>query len=208
MKILLLNVSYEPLRLLSLDEAICKVYSNEVFIEGEDLFSVAGGINRNGNRSNIVLSHVIRNKTYDKSSNAPVPFDRRLLFLIDSYSCSYCNRSGKNANLTHDHIIPKAVLNHKDLRGKVPASKRHLLNKSFINGWGNATTSCKKCNNKKGASLNGVFDKFNQENAESKRTPNMADVIYLKSTQDQRDIFGDFVKPFLKVSKSAAQYSC
>jgi len=194
MKILLLNVSYAPLELISLEEAICKVYSGEVFLEGDSKFCVAGGTNVHGERSHVVLSPVVRNKTYDKRPAYNIPFSRRILFMRDKNTCVYCGRTIPKG-LTRDHVIPKAALYHPDVRNRVPQSKRHLVNPSYIHGWGNSVTSCKRCNREKGHSIPDI------KHIKERKTPCLADMIYLGLNREQKKIFTNFITPFLKVMK-------
>jgi 5-methylcytosine-specific restriction endonuclease McrA len=62
-----------------------------------------------------------------------VKFSRHNMYLRDLYQCQYCGDTFPNAELTIDHVIPRAS------GGKT--------------SWDNAVTACKPCNHKKGSKL-------------------------------------------------------
>ena len=123
--VLLLNASFEPLRVVSLFRAVCMVVEDRAEIvkdvEGKQIRS-----------QHITLPHpsVVRLKHYVK-----VPFkarpsiNTRTVLARDQHSCAYC---GNQAN-TIDHIVPRS-------RGG-----RHE--------WMNVIAACTQCNSKKADSL-------------------------------------------------------
>ena len=113
-------LSYYPLSLWSWQTAIKAVFLNRVNIVSEYERMV---------RSPSVampLPSVIALKEYIKPATWPA-FTRFNLFLRDRFRCQYC---GDEADLTFDHVLPRA------LGGRTT--------------WTNVTTACAPCNLRKG----------------------------------------------------------
>lgn len=120
-RVLLLNASYEPIRIVSLFRAVCLVLDEKAdIIEAQE-----GAISSPS--VTIDKPSVIRLRAYVKIpyGKKKLPVTRHTVLARDAYKCGYC---GKKAN-TVDHIFPKA------LGGQ--------------NVWKNVTAACAKCNNKK-----------------------------------------------------------
>jgi len=101
------------------------------FLEKEKTKDYSGLLNSPTKR--VFAPQVIQIQT-DHVTNATfksVKFSRKNVFQRDNYTCQYCKKKFLKAELTQDHIIPKS------LGGKTE--------------WTNITTSCKKCNTKKGS---------------------------------------------------------
>jgi 5-methylcytosine-specific restriction endonuclease McrA len=132
MNCLLLNSNYEPISILPLSiinwqHAIKLMFLDRITVLEEYEDHVA--------RSASLTIHypaVAVTKNYFNNKKG-VRFSRANLYLRDLYQCQYCGDTFDNAELTIDHMIPKAS------GGKV--------------NWENAVTACKPCNHKKGTKL-------------------------------------------------------
>lgn len=122
--VLLLNASYEPLRVLGLARAVCLVLAEkaEVITAGEEPVRSAS--------FEMPTPKVIRLRYYVKIPyRAKVALNRKSLMARDNSTCQYCGKAGN----TIDHITPRA-------RGG-----RHE--------WTNVVCACGPCNQKKGHRL-------------------------------------------------------
>ncbi|RME61681.1 MAG: HNH endonuclease [Candidatus Dadabacteria bacterium] len=121
---LLLNASYEPLRVVSWKKAVTLVIMGKVEIIGAyDYFIRSVSLK-------IPAPAVVRLCRYVHVRPQSPPLTRKNLLLRDNYSCQYCNKTLLSSEATIDHVIPRS------LGGK------------YI--WENVVVSCKKCNKKKG----------------------------------------------------------
>lgn len=121
-RVLVLNVSYEPLHVTSAKRAITLVQYGvaEVVQESDDIVRSPSTV--------IAVPSVIRLRRYIRRPRVhPVPFNRRNVLRRDTFTCQYC---GSHADLTLDHVMPRS-------RGG-----RH--------NWDNVITACRVCNQRKG----------------------------------------------------------
>ena len=125
MRALLLNSTYEPLKVVGWQKAILLWFQDKVeVIEHHDVF--ARSVN---NRFRI--PSVIRLKTYIQvRPRSFVQFSRENIFLRDNHTCQYCGIKLPPAQLTMDHVIP--------------------LSRGGKKNWQNIVTSCRDCNHQKG----------------------------------------------------------
>lgn len=96
-RVLLLNVSYEPLNICSWRRAVVLIMKGK-----------AEQIEHNGKLINnkIPFPSVIRLLTFIRVPYKETPLTRRNVLHRDDYTCQYC---GKTSNsLTVDHIIPRS----------------------------------------------------------------------------------------------------
>ncbi len=118
--VLVLNVTFEPLAVVSTRRAICLVLADKV-----ELLHATGGLFRS-ERLSVDEPSVIRLARYVK---VPYPRhrapNRRGVFARDGHRCQYCAASAE----TVDHIVPRS-------RGG-----RH--------SWDNVVASCRRCNARK-----------------------------------------------------------
>jgi 5-methylcytosine-specific restriction endonuclease McrA len=117
---LLLNATYEPLRVIPVTRAIVLVLAQkaEVITESQDAF--------HSERKTIPVPSVIRLRHFvEIPYMARVKLTKTALIKRDNGLCGYCGRLGENI----DHIMPKS-------RGG-----KHR--------WENVVVSCKPCNSKK-----------------------------------------------------------
>lgn len=123
-QVLLLNITYEPLKIINWKRAITLLLLNKVEVleeYGREIRSVS---------FTIKLPSVIRLLKMVKRPNDDVKFSRQNIYARDKYRCQYCGKRFCSEELTYDHVIPKAR------GGKTE--------------WTNIVTCCVKCNRKKG----------------------------------------------------------
>lgn len=122
--VLLLNASYEPLKIVNWKRAINLYFSNKVeIVETYDL------VVRSVNLS-IYLPSVVRLLYMAKQFRRSVPLTRINILARDSYRCQYCFQKLTLSNATIDHVIPKS-------RGGMAT-------------WDNLVACCIECNKRKG----------------------------------------------------------
>jgi 5-methylcytosine-specific restriction endonuclease McrA len=123
-QVLLLNISYEPLKVINWKKAITMICLGKVeVIEAytKEVHSVTFSIK---------LPAVVRLLNMVKRNNNPVKFSRQNIYARDLNKCQYCGEHLSNECLTYDHVLPKSR------GGKTE--------------WENIVTCCIKCNRKKG----------------------------------------------------------
>ncbi len=121
-------LSYLPLSIWSWQEALKAKYQDRVHIVAEYDRTVRSP------SQTIPLPSVISLKAYVPMNRTPA-FTRFNVFLRDHFRCQYCRTKGQAADLTFDHVVPKA--------------------KGGRTSWDNIVTACQRCNLKKGAKLLG-----------------------------------------------------
>ena len=126
-QVLLLNITYEPLRIINWKKAIIMLTLGKVEVLEEysrDVRSVSFSIK---------LPSVIRLLRLVKKPKTPVKFSRQNIYIRDNYRCQYCGRELPPDKLTWDHVIPRAR------GGKAE--------------WENIVTCCMECNRRKGGKI-------------------------------------------------------
>jgi 5-methylcytosine-specific restriction endonuclease McrA len=123
---LLLNASYEPLKVVHWQKAItlwCQGKVEIISVYDREIHSVSISFR---------LPSVIRLLRYVRIKRRfdYVPFSRANIYARDNYSCQYCGDTLPAGDLTFDHVIPVAQGGRKD--------------------WENIVTCCVTCNRKKG----------------------------------------------------------
>ncbi len=123
---LLLNASYEPLRIVHWQKAItlwCQGKVEVISVYDREVHAVSFTIR---------LPSVIRLLRYVriKCRLDHVPFSRANIYARDDYTCQYCGEPFPIGELTFDHVVPVAQGGRKD--------------------WENIVTCCITCNRKKG----------------------------------------------------------
>jgi len=123
---LLLNASYEPLKIVHWQKAITLRCQGKVEVIAEydrEVRSVSISFR---------LPSVIRLLRYIKMKRRfdYVPFSRANIYARDDHSCQYCGESFPTTELTFDHVTPVAQGGRKD--------------------WENIVTCCVTCNRRKG----------------------------------------------------------
>jgi 5-methylcytosine-specific restriction endonuclease McrA len=123
---LLLNHSYEPLRIVSWQRGVQLLFQKkaEVIEESELVIrSVSITMKLPAVLRMLYYIPLIRKKTL-------VRFSRINVFIRDKHICQYCGKYFSRSQLTLDHVIPIVQGGNKS--------------------WENIVTACKKCNQKKG----------------------------------------------------------
>lgn len=123
-KTLLLNSTYEALRVISWQRAVILWFEEKVEIVKEyddfELSSVS---------MTMKCPAVVRLYEYVSSKKHRVKFSRINVFARDKYKCQYCGSSPGTSQLTYDHVTPRS-------RGGKTV-------------WDNIVTCCVPCNSKK-----------------------------------------------------------
>ena len=126
---LVLNASYEPLRVVSWQKAITLLFKGKVEVLAHYDREIRGVTVRVKQPSVLrLLRHVHLKRAY-----AEVPFTRPNVYARDDHQCQYCGRRFTPAQLTFDHVVPVARGGRKD--------------------WNNIVTCCIPCNRRKGDQL-------------------------------------------------------
>lgn len=123
-KVLLLNLTYEPLKIINWKKAVTLLLLGKVEVVEEynrEIHAVS---------FKIKLPSVVRLLKFVKWKKVAVKFSRQNIYERDNYSCQYCGRQMPPEDLTYDHVIPKS-------RGGKTV-------------WTNIVTCCVDCNRKKG----------------------------------------------------------
>ncbi len=125
MKTLVLNASYEPIRIISWERAIYYL----VLEKADTVTSYDKEIR--SQTLTLKLPKVIKLKKYVKMANqlTNMRYSKRNILLRDKMICQYCRKRCTASDATMDHVIPSS-------RGGKTS-------------WTNIVTACHKCNNKK-----------------------------------------------------------
>jgi 5-methylcytosine-specific restriction endonuclease McrA len=123
---LLLNATYEPLKVVNWQKAMtlwCQGKVEVISVYDREVRSVSFSFK---------LPSVIRLLRYIKIKRNIdyVPFSRANIYARDDHSCQYCGEVFPTAELTFDHVVPVAQGGRKD--------------------WENIVTCCVSCNRRKG----------------------------------------------------------
>jgi 5-methylcytosine-specific restriction endonuclease McrA len=123
---LLLNASYEPLKIVNWQKAVTLWCQGKVEIISEyerEIHTVSFSFR---------LPSVIRLLRYVRIKRRfdYVPFSRANIYARDDYACQYCGHTLPASDLTFDHVVPVAQGGCKD--------------------WENIVTCCVGCNRRKG----------------------------------------------------------
>ncbi len=122
---LLLNSTYEPLRVISWQRAVTMLYLDKVeLVRSYDRLLRSVSLRMN-TPAVVKLVHFVRRH------RVRIAFSRRNVFLRDGHRCQYCNTSLPATELTTDHVVPRS-------RGGTTC-------------WDNVVTACGPCNRKKGS---------------------------------------------------------
>jgi 5-methylcytosine-specific restriction endonuclease McrA len=122
-KTLLLNCSYEPIRLISWQEAISDQWLGKI-----DVLATYEAVVRSCYLE-IQIPAVARLKRRHRYRSEVVPFERRFVYARDHWRCCYCGERFPDESLTFDHVVPKS--------------------KGGKTSWTNIVTACTVCNGRK-----------------------------------------------------------
>lgn len=123
---LLLNATYEPLRIVPWQRAITLLIKDKVEVLAAYDRAIRGVSITFQLPSVLRLYRRVRVQTRFHN----VPFSRTNIFLRDRNRCQYCGRRFAGSQLTFDHVIPASQGGRKD--------------------WENIVTCCIQCNRLKG----------------------------------------------------------
>jgi 5-methylcytosine-specific restriction endonuclease McrA len=121
---LLLNSTYEPLKVISWQRAITLLWLGKVEVirsYDRDIRSVT---------FKIQMPAVVRLLRFIRRKRPQISFSRRNLFARDQSTCQYCGKGHETGELTYDHVIPRSHGGRTD--------------------WSNIVTCCVACNRRKG----------------------------------------------------------
>ena len=123
---LLLNATYEPLKVVHWQKAItlwCQGKVEIIASHDREIRAVSFSLK---------LPSVIRLLRYVRIKKRfdYVPFSRANIYARDGYSCQYCAKAFPTQELTFDHVVPVSQGGRKD--------------------WENIVTCCVSCNRRKG----------------------------------------------------------
>jgi len=121
---LLLNQGFEPVATISWQRAICLLTRNKV--EGIEEYD------RHVRSTHLVIKMpaVVRLITAFRRPRHRVKFSRQNVLARDRWKCQFCGQKRPIAELTFDHVVPRAQ------GGKT--------------SWENIVTACQRCNARKG----------------------------------------------------------
>ena len=124
MKALVLNSSYEPLRIVSWQKALIMWFQDKVEVleyHATQVRSVS---------SSFTLPSVLRLKNYIRPKRIDgVRFCRENVYIRDLHTCQYCSVKFPSKELTIDHVVPASQKGPKT--------------------WTNVVTACRSCNQRK-----------------------------------------------------------
>jgi 5-methylcytosine-specific restriction endonuclease McrA len=122
--VLLLNATYEPLRVISWQNAVCMFFMGKVEVVEEyehDIRSVSIAIK---------APAVVRLVKFFKGGRRAPPLSRANVLARDNFQCQYCSTELTPKESTLDHVLPRS-------RGGKTT-------------WENIVCACAACNRKKG----------------------------------------------------------
>ncbi len=122
---LLLNISYEPIRLISWTEAVRKWYLGTVEIVEEYNSPLRSQYQEMKIPAVVRLTRAYHNFVYR------IPRDHYHIFARDCWRCQYCGERFPSTKLTLDHVIPRS--------------------RGGPNSWQNLVAACMACNQAKGS---------------------------------------------------------
>ncbi len=122
-RVLVLNVSCEPLQILAIRRAVRLVLGGKA-----EVVEFGAGHLRSEHHV-LARPTVIRLHRYVHVPYQDLPFTRAGVLLRDNYACQYCGATPLPALLTIDHVMPRA------LGGQ--------------SSWENVVTACRACNGRK-----------------------------------------------------------
>jgi len=122
MGVLLLDLTYEPLKIIAWQRAVYLIFSGKAEIVEE------GTEELRSSKQSWKMPSVIRQLTKFKR-RGDIQFSRINIYMRDNWTCQYCNEKKNTKELTFDHVVPRYQ------GGKTT--------------WTNIVTACKPCNSYK-----------------------------------------------------------
>jgi 5-methylcytosine-specific restriction endonuclease McrA len=123
-RVLLLNASYEPMKVIGWQKALILWFQDKVeIIEYHNVFVRSV-------RTSFQLPSILRLKHYVRPrSLGAVRFCRENVYIRDNFTCQYCGDKMASRLLTLDHVVP--------------------VSKKGPKIWTNVVTACRDCNQRK-----------------------------------------------------------
>ncbi len=121
MQVLLLNISYEPIRLLQWKTAVSAWVTGKV-----EIISTYSNIPLRSMSIQMEMPAVVRLTSFYHRFSEVVTLDRYHVYTRDQFTCQYCRQKFREAELTYDHVLPRSR------GGKT--------------NWYNIVTACVACN--------------------------------------------------------------
>ena len=124
---LLLNASYEPLRIISWKKALTLLFAGKVEVIDEydqQVHSITFAIKL---PSIIRLLKYVRVKNHNR-----VKFSRANIYARDDYTCQYCGKKFPSEDLTFDHVVPVATGGQKTVGSVSVAAKPAISVAAFV----------------------------------------------------------------------------
>ncbi|MEI6847531.1 MAG: HNH endonuclease [Chlorobiaceae bacterium] len=122
-KVLVLNSSYEPLRICNVQKAVSLLFCGKAVQVAHKPERVIRTVS-----SSIPMPSVVRLTVFVRVPYKKLILNRNNILLRDGYQCQYCGTT--DPPLTIDHIVP--------------------ISKGGAYSWENLITACRRCNVKKG----------------------------------------------------------
>ena len=122
--VLVLNITYEPLKIVDWKKAITLLFLGKVEVleeYGREIHSVSFSVK---------LPAVVRLLKMVKRPKTPIKFSRQKIYARDKYRCQYCGDKFAPEDLTYDHVLPRSRGGRTE--------------------WRNIVTCCVECNRRKG----------------------------------------------------------
>ena len=124
-QVLVLNATYEPINVCSLQRAVVLVLKNKAEVLERAAKKLRSATMNHAYPLVIRLVYFVRVPRHESRK-----ISRRAVFARDGYSCQYCGSTG---HLTLDHVIPRS--------------------RGGCTSWENVVASCAPCNVRKGSNL-------------------------------------------------------
>jgi 5-methylcytosine-specific restriction endonuclease McrA len=122
---LLLNATYEPLKVIGWQRAVTLLWQGKVEVLEVYEREIRSATWSTKLPAVLRLQHFVKIEYTKRAIN----FSRANIFLRDEYTCQYCGRRFRTEELTFDHVVPIAKGGRKV--------------------WENIVTACWRCNNRK-----------------------------------------------------------
>ena len=121
---LLLNATYEPLRVISWQRAVGLIWAEKV-----EMVRTYDGVLRSVSWS-VAAPSVVRLKNHVRRRRLRIAMTRRNVFVRDGHRCQYCQKALSLKELTCDHVRPRS--------------------QGGPTTWENVVAACGPCNRRKG----------------------------------------------------------
>lgn len=170
MTVLLLNASYEPLRVIPQRRAVSLMLRGRVDAATDESIALRG------THDVFEIPRVLRLRKYVNVPRRGASWSRNGVFQRDAYTCAYCGiglgqvqrgRVVTKQTFTIDHVVPRA--------------------KGGKNTWGNTVCACATCNNRKADKLP------NEAGMKLRWEPKLPRVDYLVASGDVPDAWKLFL---------------